>query len=99
MFGFLKSSQSQLGASCAIAFLQNIMYGVIYAYTPSVFETSVRGSAMGIASALNRIFGCISPLIGGALLSLSFRFPLYASSLCFVICAGFMFSLPPRNTS
>ena len=120
VFGYLKSPEAQLGASCAVAFLQNIMYGVIYSYTPGVFETSVRGTAMGIASALNRAFGCVAPLIGGkkkhktanfvilinyivllgALLSLSFKFPLYASSICFVICSMFMFSLPAsRNKS
>ena len=65
VFGFLKSPEAQLGALCAVSFLQNIMYSVIYSYTPGVFETSVRGTAMGIASALNRAFGCVAPLVVG----------------------------------
>lgn len=64
-FGFLKSPLNQLIAACAIALLQNCMYGILYSLTPALFDsTCVRGTAMGIASALNSTLGCIAPLIG-----------------------------------
>ncbi|KAI0234009.1 hypothetical protein L0F63_001080, partial [Massospora cicadina] len=43
--------------SGAFSFLITIVYAVLYAYTPEVFDTKVRGTASGVASALGRIAG------------------------------------------
>jgi len=42
---------------------QNIMYGVLYAYTPEVFPAPNRGTGTGIASLLNRITGICAPIV------------------------------------
>lgn len=81
LFVFTTSTDSnfQLAFTCLEAFFQNIMYGVLYAYTPEVFPAPNRGTGSGIASFLNRITGLCAPLVainaGGA----DPRAPIYAS--------------------
>ncbi|KAJ3129659.1 hypothetical protein HK100_008491 [Physocladia obscura] len=57
LFTFSRTPQFQLFAGCVISVLQNCMYGVLYTYTPEVFESNVRGTAGGAAAALSRVFG------------------------------------------
>jgi len=63
LFTLNPSSKYQLGFSSAEAFTQNIMYGVLYAYTPELFPAPVRGTGTGIASFLNRLGGLCAPII------------------------------------
>lgn len=53
----------RLACTCLEAFFQNIMYGVLYAYTPEVFPAPNRGTGTGIASCLNRICGLLAPIV------------------------------------
>lgn len=53
----------QLFFSSVAAFTQNIMYGVLYAFTPEVFPAPVRGAGTGVASFLNRAMGLLAPLL------------------------------------
>ena len=72
LFIFTTSTDSdfQLAFTCLEAFFQNIMYGVLYAYTPEIFPAPNRGTGSGIASFLNRIAGLCAPIVavnaGGA---------------------------------
>ncbi|KAI0554574.1 sugar transporter [Xylaria curta] len=54
---------AQLFFTSVEAFCQNIMYGVLYAFTPEIFPAPVRGAATGVASFLNRVTGLIAPLL------------------------------------
>ncbi|KAH8831459.1 major facilitator superfamily domain-containing protein [Flagelloscypha sp. PMI_526] len=63
------------------------MWAVLYGWTPEIFETQIRGSACGIASALSRVGGMVAPVIGGMLIVISTAFPVYASALVYFICA------------
>ncbi|EAW11404.1 putative sugar transporter [Aspergillus clavatus NRRL 1] len=65
LFCFTTTTDSniQLVCSCLEAFFQNIMYGVLFAYTPEVFPAPSRGTGSGIASCLNRIAGLCAPLV------------------------------------
>ncbi|KAI0858624.1 sugar transporter [Xylaria cubensis] len=54
---------TQLFFTSVEAFCQNIMYGVLYAFTPEIFPAPVRGAATGVASFLNRVTGLIAPLL------------------------------------
>jgi len=81
LFCFTASTDSNvvLACTCLEAFFQNIMYGVLYAYTPEVFPAPNRGTGTGIASCLNRITGLCAPLVaiyGG---SANPTAPIYAS--------------------
>lgn len=63
LFTISADSQFQLAFSSLEAFFQNIMYGVLYAYTPEVFPAPNRGTGTGISSFLNRIGGLCAPII------------------------------------
>lgn len=78
-----------LAFNCLEACFQNIMYGVLYAYTPEVFPAPHRGTGDGIASSLNRLFGLFSPIIAiyGATVP---NAPLYTSGALFLFCAVLM---------
>ncbi|WAO89615.1 MFS domain-containing protein [Fusarium falciforme] len=57
------TSTAQLLMSCVEAFAQNIMYGVLYAFTPEIFPAPVRGAGTGVASFLNRVTGLMAPVL------------------------------------
>ncbi|THC96438.1 hypothetical protein EYZ11_004087 [Aspergillus tanneri] len=65
LFCFTASTNPDVQLVCTSleAFFQNIMYGVLYAYTPEVFPAPNRGTGTGIASCLNRIAGLCAPLV------------------------------------
>ncbi|KAI8810701.1 major facilitator superfamily domain-containing protein [Cladochytrium replicatum] len=89
-----ESDSGRLAAGCLASLLQNIMYGVIYSYTPEVFNSKVRGTATGVASALGRIVGAAAPLLSGLLYSLSRSLPLFVASTVLVLAGFCMVSLP-----
>lgn len=95
LFGFTgagDSSDSQLAFSSVVSFTQNIMYGVLFCYTPESFPAPLRGAADGIGSSLNRIFGLFASIIyiyGGDTASA----PIYVSATLFIVCALLMLTL------
>ncbi|KAL4962251.1 putative sugar transporter [Aspergillus stella-maris] len=81
LFCFTASTDPDIQLVCSSleAFFQNIMYGVLYAYTPEVFPAPNRGTGSGISSCLNRIAGLCAPIVaiyGG---SANADAPIYAS--------------------
>ncbi|KAL5524378.1 hypothetical protein ACEPAF_9518 [Sanghuangporus sanghuang] len=68
-----------------ISLSSTTMWAVLYGWTPEIFDTAVRGTATGTASALSRIGGMIAPVLGGALLVISRSLPVYTSVVVFVI--------------
>lgn len=62
-----KSSESLLGWNCAYNFCSNVMYAVLYGYTPEIFPTPQRGTGNAIAATANRIFGIMAVRIIAAI--------------------------------
>lgn len=58
-----RTSDALLGWNCGYNVTSNIMYGVLYAYTPEIFPTKDRGTGNGLAATANRIFGVMAPII------------------------------------
>jgi MFS family permease len=83
-----KSPSSQLAFSCVEAFAQNIMYGVLYAFTPEIFPAPVRGAGTGVASFLNRATGLMAPLIAATVPGDGTTAPVYLSAA--LILAAFV---------
>ncbi|PHH62483.1 hypothetical protein CDD81_7130 [Ophiocordyceps australis] len=71
----------QLAFSCVEAFAQNIMYGVLYAFTPEIFPAPVRGAGTGVASFLNRVAGLIAPLLAANIPGDGATTPVYISAV------------------
>lgn len=84
----------QLAMSCMEAFFQNIMYGVLYAYTPEVFPAPNRGTATGISSFLNRFAGLCAPIVAINAGSMDPKAPIYASAGLFFVAFVAMVALP-----
>ncbi|OJJ53233.1 hypothetical protein ASPSYDRAFT_162984 [Aspergillus sydowii CBS 593.65] len=65
IFCFTASTDPDIQLVCSSLenFFQNIMYGVLYAYTPEVFPAPSRGTGSGISSCLNRIAGLCAPIV------------------------------------
>ncbi|KAF2127447.1 MFS general substrate transporter [Dothidotthia symphoricarpi CBS 119687] len=94
LFTISSDSNFQLAFTCLEAFFQNIMYGVLYAYTPEVFPAPIRGTGTGMSSFLNRVAGLCAPIVainaGGA----NPKAPIYASGGLFIAAFVSMLLLP-----
>lgn len=71
---------TQLFFSCVEAFSQNIMYGVLYAFTPEIFPAPVRGAGTGVASFLNRLTGLMAPVLAATVPGDGATTPIYMSA-------------------
>ncbi|EEH50550.1 uncharacterized protein PADG_06629 [Paracoccidioides brasiliensis Pb18] len=87
------SSNTLLGWNCAYSFMSNIMYAVLYSYTPEIFPTKDRGTGNALTAAANRIFGVMAPIIG-MFADLETAVPVYISGALF-IAAGVLVMLLP----
>ncbi|KAI2640244.1 sugar transporter [Xylaria nigripes] len=83
-----KTPTSQLLFTSVEAFCQNIMYGVLYAFTPEIFPAPVRGAATGVASFLNRFMGLLAPLLAANIPGDGTTSPVYLSAA--LILAAFV---------
>ncbi|TWU79153.1 hypothetical protein ED733_008846 [Metarhizium rileyi] len=72
---------AQLAFSCVAAFSQNIMYGVLYAFTPEIFPAPVRGAGTGVASFLNRVTGLMAPILAANIPGDGATTPIYLSAV------------------
>ncbi|TNY22866.1 major facilitator superfamily domain-containing protein [Rhodotorula diobovata] len=92
VFVFVTSRAGVVLSSMVVSLAATLMYAVIYSLTPEIFPTRKRGTATGIAAALSRLAGLVSPLLTGALLATleGFAVPLVLSAACFgatAVCA------------
>ncbi|KAM9900552.1 hypothetical protein OXX79_005061 [Metschnikowia pulcherrima] len=93
-----KSSNSYLAWTCFFNFFSNIMYGVLYAYTPEVFPAKIRGTAVGLAASFNRVFGVFAPIIA-MYADLTTSAPIFVSGALFLAAGALVLFYPyePRN--
>lgn len=63
-------------------------WGAVYAYTPELYPTEVRGTGMGWASAMARVAGMVAPILGGYLLQVSLLAALTVYAGFFVLAAA-----------
>jgi MFS family permease len=96
VFCFTISSDSdfQLAFTCLEAFFQNVMYGVLYAYTPEVFPAPIRGTGTGMSSFLNRLAGLCAPIVAIQAGGSNPKAPIYASGGLFIAAFFSMLALP-----
>ncbi|APM37883.1 MFS transporter [Clostridium kluyveri] len=65
LFGQAVSVTTVLAFGCLLYFFSLGAWGAVYAYTPEVYPTSVRGSGVGWAAAIGRIGAIAAPYIVG----------------------------------
>jgi MFS family permease len=88
-----KTSDALLGWNCAYNFMANIMYAVLYAYTPEIFPTKDRGTGNAITASANRIFGIMAPIIA-MFANLQTAAPVYVSGALFIAAGLLVLILP-----
>ncbi|WP_417556334.1 MFS transporter [Microbacterium sp.] len=76
VFGLADSQAMVIGAGMALSFFNLGAWGALYAVTPEIYPTSLRGTGAGWAAGIGRIASIIAPLLvpvmlakGGALLA------------------------------
>jgi putative MFS transporter len=88
LFALAPSTALLLTGGIAMSAFSLGAWGALYAYTPELYPTAVRGTGFGAASGMSRVAGALAPLIGGALLASSLVLPLGVYALGFVLGAA-----------
>ncbi|KAI5458826.1 major facilitator superfamily domain-containing protein [Mariannaea sp. PMI_226] len=96
LFTRANSSAGVLGFSCAIAFFQNLVYGLLYSYTPELFPAPIRGTGNGLVAMFNRLSGLMAPIIA-AYVGINTDTPVWISAALFMV-AGLVFLALPYET-
>ncbi|KAI7871276.1 major facilitator superfamily domain-containing protein [Spinellus fusiger] len=94
IFSVINSRLTMLISSSMVSFLATLLYAVIYGYTPEVFDTNIRGTAVGTAAGIGRVAGIISPVVCGMMFSINNSIPLYTSVLGFTLVGVCILLLP-----
>lgn len=58
-----RSNAAILVSNCPTALTQNVIHGVLYAYTSERLPSVHRGTGSGIASCFSRVCGLMAPII------------------------------------
>ncbi|KAI5923929.1 transporter [Camillea tinctor] len=87
------NSSSLLGWNCAYNFTSNVMYAVLYAFTPELFPTKDRGTGNALTATSNRIFGIMAPIIA-IYANLETAAPVYTSGALFIAAGLIVLTLP-----
>ncbi|UZJ51463.1 hypothetical protein CBS101457_000783 [Exobasidium rhododendri] len=93
-FALAHSHMAVIATSCSISLFASVSYAVIYSYSPEVFETKLRGTASGTASALSRFAGMLAPVLAGILMNVDANLPLYLGFALFALTVWLELSLP-----
>lgn len=102
-FGMADSSASIIAAGCMLSFFNLGAWGAVYAITPEVYPTFVRGTGAGWAAGFGRIASIVAPFAVTALLAVGnvdggnkpLLFVVLAGA--FAIAAVATFALPERR--
>ncbi|KAL4801972.1 major facilitator superfamily domain-containing protein [Aspergillus unguis] len=87
------TSSGLLGWNCAYGFSSSLVYAVLYAYTPEIFESRNRGTGNALVSASNRLGGILAPLVALGT-DLQSTAPVYVSGLVFILAGGLVTAVP-----
>ncbi|OCF34424.1 hypothetical protein I317_03522 [Kwoniella heveanensis CBS 569] len=91
-----KSSNTLLAWNCMYSFFSNVMYAVLYAFTPEIFPTKDRGTGNALTATANRVFGIMAPIIA-MFANLKTAAPVYTSGALFLV-AGLTTLLIPYES-
>lgn len=87
------NSNALLGWNCAYNFMSNIMYSVLYSFTPETFPTKDRGTGNALTAMANRIFGIMAPVVA-MYANLETAAPVYVSGALFIAAGVLTLALP-----
>ena len=88
-----RDSDAYLAWNCFFSFFSNIMYGTLYAYTPEIFPTKIRGTSVGLAASASRVLGVFAPIIA-IFADLTTSAPIFVSGALFLVSAVLVIFYP-----
>ncbi|TBU23729.1 membrane transporter [Dichomitus squalens] len=88
-----RTSDVLLGWNCGYTFVNNVMFGVLYAVSPELFPTKDRGTGNALVASANRVFGIMAPIIA-LYANLNTPIPIYVSGSLFVVSGVIALLLP-----
>jgi putative MFS transporter len=97
-FGQAGSEAAIIAAGCALSFFNLGAWGALYAVTPEVYPTSLRGTGAGSAAAFGRIASILAPLSVPWLLDLGGTALVFTVfGVAFALAAAAALGLPERR--
>ncbi|KAL8954496.1 MAG: hypothetical protein Q9183_007089, partial [Haloplaca sp. 2 TL-2023] len=87
------TSNALLGWTCVYNFMSNIMYAVLYAYTPEIFPTKDGGTGNALTASAIRIFGILARVVA-IYANLETAAPVYVSGALFLGAGALVCALP-----
>lgn len=94
-FGLAHSEAMLLLAGACLSFFNLGAWGGMYAYTPELYPTRVRGTGVGLAASVGRVGGIIGPFLVGYLvaghISLTYVFVIFFISILIGACTVLFF--------
>ncbi|KAL4791360.1 major facilitator superfamily domain-containing protein [Aspergillus venezuelensis] len=90
------ASSALLFWNCAYGFSSSLVYAVLYAYTPEIFESRNRGTGNALTSAANRLGGITAPLIAMGT-TVQSTLPVYLSGFLFIVAGLMVVFVPPPS--
>ncbi|KAG9014265.1 hypothetical protein FRB94_013575 [Tulasnella sp. JGI-2019a] len=97
VFARVSSQTAITASSMAMSLAATTMYAVLYGMTPEIFPPRIRGTGCGTASALSRVGGMVAPLLGGQLMGIDRKLPVYAATVIFVVAGVAVLALPSEK--
>jgi len=97
VFAGVSSQTAITASSMAMSLAATTMYAVLYGMTPEIFPPHIRGTGCGTASALSRVGGMIAPLLGGQLMGIDRKLPVYVATIIFVVAGIAVLALPSER--
>ncbi|WVR07882.1 hypothetical protein IAU60_004925 [Kwoniella sp. DSM 27419] len=88
-----KSSNTLLAWNCLYSFFSNVMYAVLYSFTPEIFPTKDRGTGNALTATANRVFGIMAPIIA-MFANLATSAPVYTSGALFLAAGVVVLGIP-----
>lgn len=67
LYTIVDSQAASVGLNVLEYFMQSLFNAILYAYTPEVYPSAIRGTAAGFTSTLGRVAGIVAPIAGGSL--------------------------------
>ncbi|MCM3567108.1 MFS transporter [Neobacillus mesonae] len=88
LFGTADSTALLMTAGILLSFFNLGAWGGLYAYTPELYPTIIRGTGSGMAAAVGRIGGILGPLLVGYLVTQKFSVSTIFTIFCISILIG-----------
>ena len=97
-YGFSHTAGAIIVAGCALSFANLGAWGALYAISPELYPTHLRGRGTGAAAGFGRIASIAAPLIVPPLVALGGTGLLFAVfGVAFAVAAGAAFTLPEQR--